>query len=219
MNSFTIYYPYFVSHKYKMPKVTGKVHRKRTYRKRRYYKKSTKEFKQILLAPTIPMNSAGSVTLLNGLERGDDLGYRDGREVNFRSIEMKFSNFSTVGTGITQIHRMLLVQDKNPNATTPAILDILTGASSVATRNLNNRKRFKILWDKVVVVNGSGLSGTTRYTKKYKRLNIQTVYNQLDVNDITAIQQNALFLVCIGSSPTGTTAGTLFGAISVRFTE
>lgn len=182
------------------------------------YPKIKAEWKSIDTNITQVQDAIGAVTLLNGCQQGDDIGNREGRQIQMRSIELKLHTYGTAGTGIDQIHRILLVLDKNPNGVAPAIADIIT-ANTSGLRNLNNRKRFKILMDKRLVINASGEPGTNKVIKKYKQCAYTTQYNAGNAGTIADINNGAIFLVTIGSSIVGATAGTTFGYVRIRFTE
>ena len=98
---------------------------------------------------SISMNIAGSQTLLNGLHSGNTADRRIGMKVSIRSIELRGYTYATPGTGGDQIHRALLLVDKQANAGAPTLLtDYLDPATVNGMRNLANRKRFKNIWDR-----------------------------------------------------------------------
>lgn len=187
--------------------------------KKKYKPKQKEEWKAITTNLTLNQDSTGSLVLLNGCTRGGDIANREGRQINMRSVEIKLQDFVTSGTGIDQNHRILLVLDKQPNGVAPAIADILDSASTYALRNLNNRKRFKILWDKRLQMNASGEPFSTKLINKYKKFYIQTTYNAGDVGTIADIATNSLYLIGFGNVAPGATAGSCNANVRVRFTE
>lgn len=164
-------------------------------------------------------NTTGNIVLINGCVRGDDIEERDGRQINLRSVELRGKTSVTEETGVAQRHRILLVLDKNPHGTNPSIDDILKTNSTLALRNLDNRKRFKIIMDKTYALNASGEVGSGRLFKKYIKMTYNTQYNGGTAGTIADIESGALFIVLMGNKVAGITAGDTSMECRVRFTE
>lgn len=82
-------------------------------------------------------------------------------KVEIRSIEIRLNTNVTPATGVSQVARWLILLDRQCNGAAPAaVTDFLLAQSSTAPRQLANRKRFKILFDKSFrlggVLNGAG---------------------------------------------------------------
>lgn len=184
-----------------------------------YVPRLKSEWKSIDATISQVQDTTGAVTLINGCAQGDDINNREGRQIQMRSVELKLLTQGTAATGIDQTHRILLVLDKMPSGAAPVITDILANADVNGMRNLNNRKRFKIIMDKRITINATGEAGTHKVIKKYKPFNWLVQFNANNNNTITAIQNNAVFLVTIGSVAAGATAGSTTGYSRIRFTE
>ena len=130
------------------------------------------EFKaKTLINSSQTFSTTGSLTLLNGLSQGDDFDNRSGRQVRFKSLQFRGSVEQHASATQTFL-RLIWVIDKQPNASTPVIGDILTSTSIAATRNLDNRKRFVILKDILVQMNSNGKS--TSVMKFYHNIDMKT---------------------------------------------
>ena len=117
------------------------------------------EFKSVDTLVTGDLNTTGTISLINGIARGDEINERNGREVVMRSVQLSMNAQSTDTTGIPQCCRILLVYDRQTNAAAPTFAQVLTatGASlPLAPRNLENRRRFKILMDRKFTIGPQG---------------------------------------------------------------
>lgn len=122
----------------------------------------TKQNYSILSNP-IPISSTGTVYYLSTIAQGIDDHERIGSDVIWTSvtIDWYFVNPSTAASDSHNTCRFMVVLDKMPRGTLPAIGDILQLSDSTGTNNVipvyalpnwDNRRRFRILYDKRVVV-------------------------------------------------------------------
>lgn len=133
--------------------------------------------------------------LLNGVSTGTDYNTRIGREVNMTSEYLRMTIFST-GTGWV---RMMLIYDKQPNGSAPALTDILVSQSVVAPNNLNNKDRFCSISDKVYKLDTA--SQLSVFVKKYKKMNTPATYSGTG-NTIASISTGSLYLILLSTSDT-----------------
>jgi len=176
---------------------------------------------------TTAVNTTGSVTLLNSIGAGTDINKYIGRRYTIRSIEMRIYGFSQAATGVNQIHRYLLVWDRQPNGALAAIGDIMNdvsagGAFFDSARSLQNRSRFICLKDWFFTLGGEADPLATEQTTKlftyYRRHNLKTILND-DGGAIGNIVNGALLFVAIGNIAAGLTDGTVQGQYRLRFSE
>jgi hypothetical protein len=124
--------------------------------------------------------SAGLVTLLNGLAQGTDFNQRIGRKIVMTSILWNHGYIPYDGTSSPEgeIIRNMIIYDTQANSgSTPAVTDILVSADPFSAMNLNNRDRFKVLFDKRITMNpvtytGAALTAgapVTKFMSKYKK--------------------------------------------------
>ena len=131
---------------------------------------SSGELKAVDTSVNMSADTTGAAILVTGIARGDDINQRTGREVTLRSIEARFVDRVTSGTGIDQQHRILIVYDRQSNAAAPTVTDVLGSPNVLYPRNLENRRRFKVLFDRYVQLNGTGEPGSEQVFKFYRRL-------------------------------------------------
>lgn len=142
--------------------------------------------------------------LCNGIVPGSGANNRIGRKIVMKSVLIRWSvalQATTVGGGSV---RMMLVYDKQANATAPAVTDVLVQNTFTSPNNLSNRDRFVVLWDEVTdsisINNNYSISG-----KFYKKLNLETMYNAGTAGTIGDITSGSLY-VLIGNNGGFTTA-------------
>lgn len=123
---------------------------------------STGEFKSVDTVLSQPIDQTGAVTLVNGIARGDEINERNGRELTMRSIQFNARAYATAGTGADQVGRVLIVYDRQTNAAALTGAQVLSTFDTNAPRNLENRRRFKILKDWRFPINAAGESGSHR---------------------------------------------------------
>lgn len=187
------------------------------------------EWKYVDAADAKDINTTPSFTLVNGIAAGVGASERVGQKVAIRSIEVRAQGWVTATTGVTNMCRCILVQDKQANNTAvTAITDILETNSSMSPRSLPNRKRFKILWDKFFllggVLNGAGTGSSIPEQKLFKsyikfRRPIIEDFNTSALGTIAAITSNAIYLVCLGNIAAGNTDANLTYYIRFRYTD
>ena len=138
-----------------------------------------------------------------------------------RSIELAYHASVTSGTGIDQFVRVAVVYDKQANATAPTAAQIFQEPDLVhAPRNLENRKRFKILYNRVHQLNSNiEPGGQSQQAKLYRRFNLPVTFNSGNVGDVTDIITGSLYLFVLGNLDSGATDGHVVYYCRIRFTE
>lgn len=186
------------------------------------------------------VNTTGSVTLLALPRVGADFNQRVGRKVTVKSVYIRGIGGTewavtggTAGTSLSvpsQLHRMMIVFDLQPNGAAPAITDILLEANAASQLNLDNRDRFKIFCDKTWTVGAIATSNATPESsicdpqqyqiKKYKKINAEMIFNATNGGSIADITSGALYMVWIGTNATGAnTDGTAKVSTRVRYVD
>lgn len=178
------------------------------------------EFKSIYTAPASYASNTGTVVqLINGLTQGAGIGQRIGQEILMRSVQLNAVSVATAGTGTDQRARILLVYDRQANGGAPAMTDVLESASEVAMRNLQNRKRFKILMDKCIHLNATGESDSEITWRFYRKLRHPVTFNAGNAGTVADIATGSMYLMFYGSNGAGATAGSCLLSARIRFTD
>lgn len=168
------------------------------------------------------LDTTGSVTLIATVAQGTSVNQRVGKKIMWKSIQGRgymMANSATVQSDVAY----LLVYDKRPTGSVPAITDILVSASSRAFNNDDNSGRFVILKrvDRQLLGNGTTpATGREGYSIDfYKKLNKPACFKSAGTGAIGDIEQGALYLVTVGSAAAGTGAAALNIAFRTRFVD
>ncbi len=177
------------------------------------------EHKQLDVTNTalVIVDGVGTLVGLNNIVIGDTNITRDGNQIMAASIYIKLIFHIHPSASSSQI-RCLLVKDKqvnNSNFTTPTLLENSTNILSIISpRNLDNMRRFTVLYDKIIILNQNitSVSSTARHIKIWKKLNMIIRYdgNAGNINDVT---ENGLSLLFIGNEATNTPTVDLFSRV------
>lgn len=165
-------------------------------------RRSTKELKFVdVAAAALGYDTTGSITLMNGVAQGTDYNQRVGRKTTIKSILVR--TYVTLGSvaPVAANARFMIVYDAQANGATPAITDIITTVGTTSPQNLNNRDRFRIIWDKIVSVSPNGTQ--IQYRKLFKKCWLEVI-NSGTAATIGSIQTGSLFFVTIGDNAAGT---------------
>ncbi len=140
---------------------------------------------------------------LNHITQGVTEQARVGRKCTLRSIQARFQltlASTPTAANTSERVRLIIYQDKQANGATATVTGIMESATLDSYRNLANGSRFRVLYNKVVVMNtaaGSGrgttdtlsYSETTAYRQMYKKCNIPLEFDST-TGAITELRSN-----------------------------
>lgn len=146
--------------------------------------------------------AAGKFFLCNGVNQGDGLSSRDGRQIVNKTIQFQFSIQPHASQTATMRTRMIMFIDLEPQGTAPTIAQVLNTSAAGPTeayRNLDYRDRFIILKDRVYNFdpgnNSTGVNYQHKWFVKYKKLkNLKTIFNSGNAATIADIQKGAIYV-------------------------
>ena len=169
------------------------------------------ELKYVDTGAEAVLSSAGALALLNGLTPGTGASQRIGKKALFKSILFRavLAGGANGGTAFCGTCRMIIVVDRQANATAPAVTDILQSASGLAPINMDNRDRFFVLTDKEYPIDQLG-GNQSADCKVYRRINLPTIYNAGTAGTVADISTNSMYLLTIytqGGTIAAPTAG------------
>jgi len=165
------------------------------------------------------IGGTGNLLLINNCVQGSDADDRLGRKATFVSFQMRCA-VTLASTAVTNglLTRTILFVDNQTNGLTPAITDLLTSNVFESNMNLNNRDRFTILMDKVL--GGTGGDLKNHGFKKFKKISVNTTFNQLNGGNVGDIQTGSLYLLTfLGTNCVTVTAPVTTGRIRLRFMD
>lgn len=147
--------------------------------------------------------TTGVVSPINVVPLGDDAHSRDGRKIVMKSILVTGYGQSADTRGAP---RVMVVYDNQTNGALPLITDILTENNWAAPHNLNNRNRFKVLYDNVAGLDKNtnplqvvpANSGAAFYYHQYIKCDLPTIFGDAAAG-ISMIKTGGLFFLYIGT--------------------
>lgn len=178
---------------------------------------SRAEFKSIDTDIETNMASTGTLVLLNGCSKGDDIANRTGRKINVKSIYLQGWVRPNTTTPTTDFGRIMIIVDRSVNGSAPAVTDVLESADETAFRNLSNRNRFRIIHDEFVVAGDDDVAPFYSPMRWYKKITIPTTFNDGDAGTAADIVSNGVFLLHICKNTTNPMSIKL--EVRVRFTD
>lgn len=167
------------------------------------------------------LDTTGSIVLIATIPEGVDVNSRVGKKAFYKSLQMR-GNASANTAGVINDCAVLIVYDKRPRGSLPAITDILNTASSRSFNNDANSDRFEIVSrvDFTLVGNSTNLftNETAKNMDKFINLRMRRVqFEAAGTGAIDDLSQGALYLVTVGSNPAGTTAAAVSLGFRTRF--
>lgn len=168
---------------------------------------------------TADVCSTEVITCINVCSQGTSLGTRVGREIQMLSVQIK-GYFYPTGAHAGGMVFWSLVYDRQSNGAVPDWDDVYTtDAIQPQLRNLDGRKRFKVL--------GSGFIPTPKVGADYlclpfeffKKIKYPVTYNGANQGDVTDVMTGGLIWMCRGTIAQGADDCTLAASVRVRFTD
>lgn len=182
-------------------------------------------------------NTSTTPTLLCIPQLGTDFNARIGRKIVIKSFYIKgycqseASRTTPVINVPAQQLRLIVFCDLQPNGAAPAITDLLDTANTTSMLNLNNRDRFIVYTDKIYPIDPyfysatatqsfASVSNQIKNVKKYKKINLEVIFNSTNGGTIADITSGALYMWCIGSQAAGAnTDGNFLLSTRVRYVD
>lgn len=140
--------------------------------------------------------------LMNGIAQGTGVSGRIGNKITMTSAQGRISIYVSTATTSPSV-RCMLVFDSQTNSAVFTGGDLLASAAAgvdfLSPLNLNNRERFRILWDRTYTVD---TVSTERATFNfYKKMKLPVVYDGTGAL-VDDIQTGSLYLVIMSSDRT-----------------
>jgi len=173
------------------------------------------------VGPQTVFDTAGSVLLINGVAQGDDYNARQGRKIQMQSVLCRISVWEDPNSNFNsgEIGRIMLVYDMQANGVAPTVANILQNSTWDSPNNLDNRNRFKTLYDKEFVMEAANFATAAltngaprpRIFKFYKKLNLPVTFSGTGAT-VGAISTGSLYLLYI----TANTSNSLISYTNTR---
>lgn len=171
------------------------------------------ELKYVDVAAAADTTPAGVLVHLNGLVPGTGASQRIGKKCHFRSLLLRYNLGANAasGTAFQGYVRIMVFLDTQTNATAPTVAQLLETVGGVLTAsspmNMDNRDRFKVLFDQGVPMDQTaGSSSSTRFIKLFKKMNITTIYNNGTAGTVADITSGSIYLLSMAEQAGAGTA-------------
>lgn len=164
--------------------------------------------------------SASVAFLLNGMMQGTGATNCVGRRVNMDSLYFRWEgSFAATTAGASPL-RVLVVYDKEPKGSAPAITDVVTTDAIHAIMNLDNSRRFEVICDDIVECVGTG-GPQAWYHTRFINLKNRVIerFDTSNTGGISDIVTGSLFVIIWQSGNIITAAPTHAFHSRVRFTD
>lgn len=178
-----------------------------------------------IAAAVYACDTTGSVTLLNGVSQGTDFTNRIGRKTTSVAVQLEgFIGPQDLAVSTTKC-KIMIVYDTQPNQALPAITDILTASTSASFMNLDNRDRFRVVYEENVTLAAVNNTATQAVAgaplchniSLWRKVDLETIWDNTG-GTIAEITSGSLLLVTIGSSVAGDGYNATL-ATRVRYTD
>ncbi len=150
-------------------------------------------------------NSTPKITQLTNLIQGLTDSTRIGNKITITGIQLRY----TVNDTITNEYRIMLVLDKQTNGVIYVSGDLLEDITAqdniVSPVNRDNKKRFRVFYDKVHLMSVAGVANGQG--RKFIKVNIPVMYDST-AGDITDLTSSSLSLLTVAH--TASVAQTVF---------
>lgn len=171
------------------------------------------------------ITSTAAVTLISGVATGTDFTDRIGRKIILNSLYVRAYLRPEDDGCANNTVRLAIVYDMQTNGAAPAYTDIFKQATTTAQLNLNNRDRFKILYDKLFALGAVQTTATQAFSnghnqfsfKKYIKLRHEMIFSGTTAA-VGSIQTGAMWIVWLGENAAGNGA-TLGWTSRIRFSD
>jgi len=169
------------------------------------------------------MDTTGTIALVNTIAQGASVNQRVGKRCLLKSLQLRGHVVSLATTTFTD-GCAVLVYDRRPTGSLPAITDIFDTVSSRSFNNDSNSDRFKVLrrWDWTFTGNSTTpvTGGEAKTFDEFVDLkNLPYVAKAVGTGAIGDIAEGAIYLVTMGIDAAGTTGARLTCGTRLRFVD
>ncbi len=162
----------------------------------------------------IALGTSPDIVQLSNIPSGDTTNSRDGSQCKMVGLELNFHLQQNSSAIAATFIRLMVVLDKQTNQAIYDIADLLedTSVNDIITspRNLDNKNRFVILYDRIFVLSKGGTNGAV--VRKYIKKEVLLRYDA-STPSIADLTQNSLSFVQFNSEGTNVPSITFFSRL------
>ncbi len=160
------------------------------------------------------IGQGSGITQLSNIASGDTTNTRDGAQIKMVGYELNYSIAQDASATTATFFRIMLVIDKQTNqaiyTNTVLLEDTTADDIIISPRNLDNMRRFTILYDRVHTLSKGGSNGV--HVKKYFKKDLVIRYDA-STPSIADLTENSVSLLVCSSEATNTPVFTFFGRL------
>lgn len=170
------------------------------------------QLKWFSISGTTPASTSGGLTLLNAMQQGTSQGTRIGNQVRFLELEATFTAQLKANSGVeeTDVVRVVVFKDRQPNGANPTVLELLCVASPLSCFNPDNignqaQSRFQVMWNTTFDLKlqggdaGSGVLVDSITKSRVLKLDFTSTYTG-NAGTISDLEINSLYLFTIANT-------------------
>lgn len=141
--------------------------------------------------------------MMQDQKQGPEAYNRLGNYTYTKYIDIRYAGQINTAGAANQTVRFVLVQDRKCRGALPAVTDVLSQQLVVSDYNLGNTDRFKILWDKTVVMNNNAAHRNACFIG-HRRIKVNSRQEfSGNTGNVGDAGDNALFLLQFSDIATG----------------
>lgn len=164
--------------------------------------------------------TTASINIVNAMAPGTSASTRIGRRILMKSLQIRAQiEREDPATTTSQHVRMMIVYDRQSNATAPAITDIIDASNVQSLRNMANVGRFFMIADEFIEITAAQGGNQYFIYNKFVKFNLPVYYNAGTAGTVADIATGGLFVCYLGSQAAGVDDINVTGNCRLRFTD
>lgn len=175
-----------------------------------------------LASNTYACDTTGTITLISTIAQGASINQRIGKRATLKALQLR----GFINAGTTAVYNdvvVMIIYDRQPTGSLPAITDVLTAVSPYAFMNDTNSDRFKVIRRMDFPLIGNTTTPATgqevKSMDRYIPLNLPIVFKAAGTGAIGDIAVGAVYMITAGNNVAGNTAASLAVSVRTRFTD
>lgn len=148
---------------------------------------------------SVTPSTTPALVLLNGISIGDTASTRTGQSIKMDRSDFRFT-LAVNTTSVSNFVRVIVVMDRQTNATAMTIADLLVVSTVVSPYSFGSQNRFVPLFDETYALNVSGPGSITKVIGL--NTNQHVTYNTGNAGTVADIVTNSVYLIYFSDQAT-----------------
>lgn len=168
------------------------------------------------------LDTTGVIVLVATIAQGATINDRLGKKAMYKSFQIRGRVVANSAT-VTALGAIMLVYDKRPTGSLPAITDVLETINAASLTNNDNSNRFQIIYRRQYNIVGNTTGVTTDSVQHsiddFVKFKGTIGFKSAGTGAIADIEHGAVYLITCGNVAAGTTAADSAITIRTRFED